>query len=84
MPDSSTGGRSGNRAISERLPPIASTVRRNVDSNTSLRCSSRETSPLSYRSNSNFEYVLESVFFFDFTRATIFGVRMSLTARPIR
>ena len=29
--------------MSERVPPIASTVRRNVDSNTSLRCSSRET-----------------------------------------
>ena len=40
--------------------------------------------PFSYRPNSNFEYVLESVFFFDFTRATTFGVRMSLTARPIR
>ena len=42
MPASSTGGRSGKRAISERLPPIASTVLRNVDSRRSLRFSSRE------------------------------------------
>ena len=42
IPESSTGGWSGNRAMSERLPPIASTVLRNVDSNRSLRCSSRE------------------------------------------
>ena len=43
MPGSSTGGRSGNVAMSERLPPIASTVRRRVESKRSLRCSSRET-----------------------------------------
>ena len=42
MPASSTGGRSGKRAISDRLPPIASTVLRSVDSKRSLRCSSRE------------------------------------------
>ena len=42
MPASSTGGRSGKRAISDRLPPIASTVLRSVDSSRSLRCSSRE------------------------------------------
>ena len=43
MPDSSTGGRSGNLAIRERLPPMASTVFRSVESSRSLRCSSRET-----------------------------------------
>ena len=43
IPESSTGGRSGNVAISERLPPMASTVLRSVESSRSLRCSSRET-----------------------------------------
>ena len=43
MPDNSTGGRSGNRATRDRLPPIASIVLRNVESNRSVRCSSRET-----------------------------------------
>ena len=43
MPVSSTGGRSGNLATSERLPPMASTVLRSVDNRRSLRCSSRET-----------------------------------------
>ena len=38
MPERSTGGRSGSMAMSERVRPIASTVRRSVDSNTSLRC----------------------------------------------
>ena len=43
MPESSTGGRSGNVAISERLPSMASTARRSADSSRSLRCSRRET-----------------------------------------
>ena len=43
MPDRTTGARSGNSATSERLPPIASTVFRRVDSKGSLRFSRRET-----------------------------------------
>ena len=42
MPTISTGGRSGKRTTSVRLPPIASTVLRSVDSRRSLRFSSRE------------------------------------------
>ena len=37
MPESSTGGRSGNRAISESLPPMTTTVRRSVESRRSRR-----------------------------------------------
>jgi Branched-chain amino acid transport system / permease component len=43
IPDSTTGGRSGNSATSDRLPPMASTVFRSVDSRRSLRFSRRET-----------------------------------------
>ncbi len=41
MPDKTTGPRSGNSATSERLPPMALTVLRSVDSSRSLRFSSR-------------------------------------------
>ena len=37
MPESSTGGRSGNLAMSDRLPPMASTVLRSVESRRSLK-----------------------------------------------
>ena len=43
MPDSSTGSRSGNVAISEKVPPTVLTVLRSVESSRSLRCSSRDT-----------------------------------------
>ena len=43
MPDNRTGSRSGNSATRERLPPMASTYLRRVESIRSLRLSSRET-----------------------------------------
>src|SRR5579871_2336903 len=43
MPERTTGAQSGNSAISERFPPIASTVLRSVDSKRSVRFSRRET-----------------------------------------
>ncbi len=43
MLEISTGGRSRKRAMSDKVPPIASTVLFSVESRRSLRCSSRET-----------------------------------------
>lgn len=43
IPNSTTGSRSGNSATRERLPPIASTDFRRVESKRSLRFSRRET-----------------------------------------
>lgn len=43
MPERTTGARSGNSATSDRFPPMARTVFQSVDSNWSLRFSSRET-----------------------------------------
>ena len=42
-PEISTCGRLGKRAISDRLPPMASIVLRNVESRRSVRCSIRDT-----------------------------------------
>ena len=43
MPESSAGGLSENLATSDKLPPMASTVRSNVESGKSIRCSIRDT-----------------------------------------